>query len=190
MPLPVLFSDSWTQTAKHVGEYLPGTPKHVELLRYNTMLNEPLKLIDYDKHTTLFLVAEPPTVSRKDVMFNIYACQTDSPTHVAPLVPLRSPAGDPLALTEDNLAYAMNTLMYFGPFGAITAEQKQTLYKKWTDESQASYDAKRKAVAEEYVELSKEVATANLNHPLVQEEAIKKGLKKTYAARTTPSKED
>jgi len=189
MPLPVLFSDSWTSTAPHVGEYLPGTPKHVEFKRYNDMLNEPLKLINYDAHTILFLVAEPPTFRRKDVMFNIYACQAASPTHVASLFPLRSPAGDPLALNEDNLMYAMNALMYFGPFGAISAEEKQKLYKKWTDESKAAYQAKRNAVAEEYVELSKEVATADANHPLVQEEAIKKGLKKTYMAKPKIEKE-
>lgn len=189
MPLPVTFSDSWRQTAPHVGEYLPGTPKHVELMHYNEKLNEPLKLINYEGHTTLFLVLEPPTRSRKDVMFNIYAAQTASPTHVAPLIPLRSPSGDPLPLNDDNLMYAMNTLMYFGPFGTITPEEKQALYKKWKDEDQAKYDAKRKEVAEEYKELSKQVATADLDHPLVQEEAIKKGLKRNYMAKPKLPKE-
>ncbi|TXH14293.1 MAG: hypothetical protein E6R03_09560 [Hyphomicrobiaceae bacterium] len=183
MSLPVLFTDDWVTGSPWVGEFLPGTPRYQEFGIYNELLNEPLKLIGYNDKTILFLVIEPANAYRGQ-MFNIYACQAASPTYVAPLVPLRKPDGSPLPLNDDTIAYTLNNLMYFGPFSSISDEQRQKMMLDWNEKVKADKAAKMEEKTQAVVEANLQLLTAGPDHPLVQEEAIKKGMKRSVTVKT------
>lgn len=184
---PVAYTDDWKTSAPWVGEYLPGTPHYKELERYNTFLNEPLKKIGYEGKAIIFLVQDRN--SSGDTVWNTYICQPDNPYLVASLYPLREKNGAFAMLNDESMAQVMQKILFFGPFYGFNEKERDEVLAKLDKELASEREAKKAKAAAEFAEKSAELATAHVDSPLVVDERIASGKRKSFSVGANLKKE-
>ena len=185
---PVVFTNDWKTSAPWVGEYLPGTPHYQELSRYNEFLNEPLKKIGYDSKAIIFLVKDK-TGAGKEV-WNTYLCMAADPFSVACLYPLRKENNEYDDLSDDSMYRIMKKILFFGPFYGWNEKEREEVLAKLDKELAVEREFKKAKVAEDFAEKSAQVATAHVDSPLVVDERIASGKRKSFTVGANLTKKE
>ena len=187
MSLPVTFSQMWKASSPWIGEYLPGAPQYIELAHYNEMLNDPLKRVGYGDKAILFLVLDQD--GRKTKIWNIYVCQPSDPTYVAPLFPLRGEDQQFEPLSDSAIARMVKKLAFWGPCFGLSDEEREKALTEVDVKLKDIRDRKARERDAAMIDLTKQVETAHVDSPLVQDELIKTKRKFSAVVKANLEKE-
>lgn len=187
MSLPVTFSQMWKASSPWIGEYLPGAPQYIELAHYNESLNAPLKLASYSDKAILFLVLDQD--GRGTKIWNVYVCQPSDPTYVAPLFPLRGDDQQFEPLSDSAIARMVKKLAFWGPCFGLSDEDREKALAEVDVKLKDARDRKARERDAAFLDLSKQVETAHVDSPLVQDEMIRTKRKFSATVKATLGKE-